>query len=339
MEIATITGTGTSATIHYTATDHLTGSNLTTNSSDIKEELLDYLPFGTIRIDEKSGTYSDQRKFAGHEYDVDTSLSYMDARYYDGATGRFLSVDPAFLELGFDLTDPQSLNSYAYSRNNPLRYADPNGESFRDYVNNVTGYVVGFGQGIYSAASNTVNAITHPVQTVQNTANYISSSAKSGQEISSSLSSNPSQTLGEIKTGYSMSFNEFSAQSPYEQGRQIGNTVGQIEVGVAVSYGAGKTISIAKSANTTRSASNFFKGTSYSPKVLRQMKIGDYHSFSEIVRNYAGDGKVTKIIGGDGKIYSRLDIPGGYNGAKGSFSFIKDGNGNIMHRKFEPSKK
>jgi len=117
-------------------------SCLKLNRNNTKEELLDYLPFGTIRIDQKAGSYSDQRKFAGMEHDNDTGLSYANARYYDSNTGRFVSQDPAFLLIGdkkkfegkYDctlqshLTDPQNLNSYSYVNNNPLKYTDPDGE-------------------------------------------------------------------------------------------------------------------------------------------------------------------------------------------------------------------
>ncbi|MBI4456762.1 MAG: RHS repeat protein [Acidobacteria bacterium] len=52
-----------------------------------------------------------------------TSLYYMRARWYDSATGRFLSRDPR----GIDLADPRSLNPYQYVSQNPLRYFDPLG--------------------------------------------------------------------------------------------------------------------------------------------------------------------------------------------------------------------
>ncbi len=94
---------------------------------------MDYYPYGEIRLDEKVGTFSEQRKFAGHEYDADTSLSYMNARYYNGKMGRFVSQDPMVLKNPEKvLEDPQSLNYYAYSRNNPLRYIDPTGESWQE---------------------------------------------------------------------------------------------------------------------------------------------------------------------------------------------------------------
>ncbi len=139
--IATIKGTGASALVYSVSTDHLTGSNVITNGPGTVEELMDYYPYGDIRLDEKASTFSEQRKFAGHEYDTDTSLSYMNARYYNGKIGRFVSQDSAFLLIGdqtfkdkykrtleMHLSDPQALNSYSYVNNNPLRWTDPDGE-------------------------------------------------------------------------------------------------------------------------------------------------------------------------------------------------------------------
>ncbi len=126
--IATISGTGATAVVHTVATDHLTGSNVVTNSSGTIEELMDYYPYGDIRLDEKAGSFSEQRKYAGHELDVDTGLSYMNARYYNGKIGRFVSQDPLVVNNPERLLqDPQSLNYYAYSRNNPIVNVDPTG--------------------------------------------------------------------------------------------------------------------------------------------------------------------------------------------------------------------
>jgi RHS repeat-associated protein len=140
IEVGVITGTGAGATVRYIHTDHLTGSNVITNSSNTADETLDYYPFGGIRID--SGSFNEQRKYGGHEYDSDTSLSYMNARYYDSGIGRFTNIDPLFQDIGINndtfkqkynrdltevLSDPQNLNSYSYVTNNPLIYTDPLG--------------------------------------------------------------------------------------------------------------------------------------------------------------------------------------------------------------------
>src|SRR6267142_806289 len=61
----------------------------------------------------------------------------LQARYYDGSKGEFLSEDPVFLGDPRQqvLTDPQSLNSYSYANGNPITKSDPTGrQSTNDYV-------------------------------------------------------------------------------------------------------------------------------------------------------------------------------------------------------------
>ncbi|MEO5927636.1 MAG: RHS repeat-associated core domain-containing protein [Patescibacteria group bacterium] len=127
LHLATIQGSGPSVKGYWNHVDHLSGANIITDAAGAVQETLDYLPFGGIRLDQKAGTWSEQRKYAGHEFDDNSGLSYMEARYYDPATGRFLNEDPAFRTLSFNLEDPQSLNSYSYARNNPLKYVDLDG--------------------------------------------------------------------------------------------------------------------------------------------------------------------------------------------------------------------
>jgi RHS repeat-associated protein len=57
------------------------------------------------------------------ERDNETGLDYFLARYYSNVQGRFTSVDPE--NAGAKPDDPQSWNGYAYARNNPLLYSDP----------------------------------------------------------------------------------------------------------------------------------------------------------------------------------------------------------------------
>ncbi len=68
--------------------------------------------------------------FTGKERDAETGLDYFGARYYSAPVGRFTSPDPYMPSA--DVKDPQSWNRYAYARNNPLRYIDPNGLDWSD---------------------------------------------------------------------------------------------------------------------------------------------------------------------------------------------------------------
>jgi len=58
-------------------------------------------------------------RWAGREYDQETGLYYMRARYYDSRLGRFLSEDPIGVAGG--------LNLYAYGWNDPVNIIDPSG--------------------------------------------------------------------------------------------------------------------------------------------------------------------------------------------------------------------
>ncbi|MCC6231852.1 MAG: hypothetical protein IT580_04370, partial [Verrucomicrobiales bacterium] len=72
----------------------------------------------------------DQRHFlAGREYDSDTGLYFMRARYYDPALGRFISQDPLGVAGGN--------NRYGYAGNDPVNRADPTG-MFMTKVENLT---------------------------------------------------------------------------------------------------------------------------------------------------------------------------------------------------------
>jgi RHS repeat-associated protein len=146
-------GSSMAATVETTSTtqvythhaDHLSGQGATTSTSGSIVEILDYFPFGTTRFDDKVGSFSEQRKFAGLEHDVNTGLYYANARYYNPATGRFASQDAVFLQMGDReriaglvgdeslmqriLVDPQQLNSYSYARNNPITYTDKTGHA------------------------------------------------------------------------------------------------------------------------------------------------------------------------------------------------------------------
>ena len=58
------------------------------------------------------------------------SGKYFGARYYGSKIGRFTTVDP-YLDQKDALFNPQKWNRYAYGRNNPLRYVDPDGRDDR----------------------------------------------------------------------------------------------------------------------------------------------------------------------------------------------------------------
>jgi len=73
-------------------------------------------PWGTTPAD--TGTVL-RFRWAGREYDQETGLYYLRARYYDPQLGRFLSEDPAGVSGG--------LNFYQYVVSDPVNRTDPSG--------------------------------------------------------------------------------------------------------------------------------------------------------------------------------------------------------------------
>ena len=71
---------------------------------------------------------------------------FFGARYYEPATGRFLTAD-TIVQAPYD---PQSLNRYTYCRNNPVKYTDPDGHFF--WIAAIIGAVIGAALGGISAA-------------------------------------------------------------------------------------------------------------------------------------------------------------------------------------------
>ena len=93
----------------------------------------DYKPFGEeFSI---TGSVDNKERFAGKEKDSETGFYYFGARYMRPEIGRFASpdsvgaVDAKTNKTNYSLlTNPQKLNPYAYSLNNPYRYIDPDGK-------------------------------------------------------------------------------------------------------------------------------------------------------------------------------------------------------------------
>lgn len=81
----------------------------------------EYDAYGTLI--KETGNIENPYRYAGYRYDQATGLYYLQSRYYNPDTGRFLTRDT---EIG-ELEKPVSLNKYAYVHNNPVMMIDPDG--------------------------------------------------------------------------------------------------------------------------------------------------------------------------------------------------------------------
>jgi len=124
--LATVEGNGTATSTNFIHADHLGSVTISTDEDGDVVESTDYLPYGSQRIHTSNSGFSEQRKYIGENYDTESSLSYLNARYYDGNRGQFMSQDPVFWGQQ-NLENPQSLNSYSYANGNPITGKDPLG--------------------------------------------------------------------------------------------------------------------------------------------------------------------------------------------------------------------
>jgi len=125
----------------YFHKDHLGGTSIVTDSNGEVVSQQKYLPYGKNYIDANASNYQNNKKFTGKELDLETGLYYFGYRYYDPEIARWISIDPVQWDLSFDknlqakvLANPVMHNSYAYAGNNPMKYVDPDGRDFEEFV-------------------------------------------------------------------------------------------------------------------------------------------------------------------------------------------------------------
>ena len=176
-------------TTTYYHDDHLGTSRLMTSSFGYPIWQGTFLPYGQ---EWNPQTTTNHYKFTGKERDSETNLDYFGARYYGSTMGRFLSPDefaggpvdvfggdptpPGPLPYA-DITNPQSLNKYAYTYNNPLRYTDPDGHCVFG-IDTIVCYGVALGAAMvatYAATPQGQQVIRNGVKAILDTPNVIRS--------------------------------------------------------------------------------------------------------------------------------------------------------------------
>jgi RHS repeat-associated protein len=145
-------------------------------------------------------------RYRSYYYDTETSLYYLNSRYYNPDIGRFISAD-GYVSTGVGILNH---NMYAYSNNNPIMYTDSNGN-----WPNLLEILDGMQDGFIETFTGIKEAITHPVKTVK------------------ALLSNPLETL---KNGVINTVDPFKTSrilynlikgNDKEAGKLMGNNFGQ----------------------------------------------------------------------------------------------------------------
>jgi len=131
------TATGT----RYYHPDHMSTRIITSVAGNVVGTT-DQLPFG----EEFTSTgQSEKHKFGSYERD-DSGLDLAVNRHYNSAIGRFMQPDPMGIRAA-NLTNPQSLNRYAYVTNDAINKVDPLGLFAEEEYEYEEGYFDGGGGG------------------------------------------------------------------------------------------------------------------------------------------------------------------------------------------------
>ena len=112
------------AGLYFRHTDQLGSTSMISDAIGTKVANSDvvYAPFGEVRSGQQS-TLTDFG-YTGQRHDDTTGgLMYYGARYYLPGLDRFISPDTIVPGAG----DPQSLNRFSYTRDNPINRVDPTG--------------------------------------------------------------------------------------------------------------------------------------------------------------------------------------------------------------------
>lgn len=115
----------TGGTVTYVYTDPQGTPLAEADASGNITATFEYTPYGTYAPQGTStpGPAPKGPGYTGHVNDPETNLVYMQARYYDPAVGRFLTVDPVSFKPG----DTFNFNRFGYADNNPIDNTDPTG--------------------------------------------------------------------------------------------------------------------------------------------------------------------------------------------------------------------
>ena len=258
-------------------------------------------------------------RYRGYYYDTETGFYYLQSRYYDPTTRRFLNVDSQLA----GTAQVQGYNLFAYCLNNPVNFSDPTGH-WPDWGTLLGGVVtVLVGVAAVAAVVGTGGAAT-PL-------------------VALGLASIGAAGLGTIGFGCSEIVESFTGQNPIRNA--IGSSAYDTAKTASTLISAGGASWIASSpylGNSSSSAPkagfvnrqssnnipNIQNDVLSSPRIGSALKVDPYHAFNDIIDNYAG--YASKFSISNGTLYQ---LPGSLNGVSGRFEWIIQ-NGNVTHRLF-----
>ncbi|MCB9475281.1 MAG: RHS repeat-associated core domain-containing protein [Deltaproteobacteria bacterium] len=111
----------------FQLTTHLGSACLELNETADVITYEEYYPFGMTSFHSATASVPKRYRYTGKERDDESGLYYHGARYYAPWLGRWTAADPGGMKNG--------PNRYAYVRNSPVKFSDPNGLEAEEKAN------------------------------------------------------------------------------------------------------------------------------------------------------------------------------------------------------------
>ncbi len=147
------------STVYYYITNLQGDETQLVDASGATVASYEYDPYGNITYSSGSMAEINPLRYRGYYYDSETGLYYLNSRYYDPATGRFLNAD-SYASTG---QGALGYNMFAYCNNNSISYSDNSGLRM-EYANaDLIGGYLGFStagfdpNGSFSPGSRRIN--------------------------------------------------------------------------------------------------------------------------------------------------------------------------------------
>ena len=99
----------------------MSDEKLLTNEAGEVTDQYSYDAYGNLL--EKEGSTENEFLYTGEQYNANTGLYYLRARYMNPSTGSFISMD----SYQGSIYEPVTLHKYLYANANPVMYTDPSG--------------------------------------------------------------------------------------------------------------------------------------------------------------------------------------------------------------------
>ncbi len=151
-------------TTNWLHRDHLASVRMLTNTSGNIASISRYQPYGKrTDVQQAADTPRESKGWIGERDDLETGLTYLNARYYDPELARFIQAD--WLS---PINPGVGTNRYAYAGNNPVFWKDPSGNQYipgpaAPWYNTTptSSYIEQVGAGFLNIVPNTINIVNN----------------------------------------------------------------------------------------------------------------------------------------------------------------------------------